>query len=167
MALPDRHLLFGMTLGAICATALSAIGPGWVVAALASDTGVSIDPASLVRIGDEMFDITYEGWVATDPVSNASVRKIGYGRSELVHIATTATGTYSSDGFSSPQVSYPGIEVEPVAAGASILVYGSNGAWIAAPVGNRPIQRVPLSEDQRLVTFGNMVCSVSNSFVVC
>jgi hypothetical protein len=54
-------------------------------------------------------DWTVEDWVATEVIEQVVVRKIGYGRTTFVTIATTATGTYSSDGLESPNIRYPGI----------------------------------------------------------
>lgn len=167
MALPDRHLLLGITLGALCATGLALTGPGWASDALANAARTGIDPDALVRIGDDMFNITYEDWVATEPDTNSTIRKIGYGRVEYVHVATTATGTYSSDGLASPHISYAGISVEPLGLAGSILLLGGDGAWIAAPAGGHTVQNLRLSGSDRLVTFGDLACSVSNSFIVC
>lgn len=54
-----------------------------------------------------------EPYVATEVIREATVRKIGFGKTEFVRIATTATGTYSSDALDSPHVLYPGFHVNP------------------------------------------------------
>lgn len=76
-------------------TLLSAAGETWPP---------GFDTDNLVK-----YDYTIEPGVSTDVVKTRTVRKIGYGRTELVDIYTTPTGTYSSDGLSSPQIRYPGI----------------------------------------------------------
>ena len=49
MNLPTRHMLMGMTLGAICATALAAIGPGFVLETFADEMPASFDTSKLVK----------------------------------------------------------------------------------------------------------------------
>ncbi|MFD2648721.1 hypothetical protein ACFSX5_13050 [Devosia albogilva] len=134
MNTPDRHMLLGMALGAVCATALAATGPGWVLSVTADELpGPAIDTDNLVRFGDREFFVDYEDWVSTDPLSTASVKKIEAGRVSYVTITTTATGVYSSDGLTSRHVQYPGIGVEP-AEPANRFAYWSDGHWNAFAV---------------------------------
>lgn len=70
--------------------------------------------STLVKFGDREYELTTADWVSLDPISSSTVRKIGYGRITEVSIATTSTGTYSSDGMVSPHVRYPGITVRAV-----------------------------------------------------
>ncbi|MFN4209182.1 MAG: hypothetical protein ACK4G5_01340 [Devosia sp.] len=130
MNLPDRHLLLGMTLGAICATALAAIGPGMVLQAF-GDEGVitGVDAARLVRFEGRKYNVDYEDWVATDPLSTTRVKKVEAGKVSYVTITTTATGTYSTDAMFSSHVQYPGISVEPVKPSANRFSYWTNGKW--------------------------------------
>lgn len=82
-----------------------------------ADAQIGSGPAplsTLVKFGDREYELTTADWVSLDPISSTTVRKIGYGRVTEVSIATTATGTYSSDGMVSPHVRYPGITVRPV-----------------------------------------------------
>ncbi|AVX05211.1 hypothetical protein MXMO3_02700 [Maritalea myrionectae] len=73
-----------------------------------------IDMSQFVRIDDEHFRITANENVDMEPFASVTVRKVGYGNETDVRIAYTSTGTYSTDGFASPNVSYPGIKVEKV-----------------------------------------------------
>lgn len=68
--------------------------------------------STLVKFNDRSYDVSYDDTVSLEPVSTSVVRKIGYGSVTSVNIATTATGTYSSDGLVSNNVRYPGITVE-------------------------------------------------------
>jgi hypothetical protein len=129
MNLPDRHLLLGMTLGALCATALAAIGPGMVVEAFADGAPVGIDPASLVRFEDRDYVVDYEDWVATDPLSSTRVKKVEAGKVSYVTITTTQTGTYSTDAMFSRHVQYPGISVESADPDRNRFSYWTNGQW--------------------------------------
>lgn len=69
----------------------------------------------LVKFNDQNYQIASSPSVSLEPISAASIRKIGYGRVTEVNIATTSSGTYSSDGLMSPHVKYPGIEVSRAA----------------------------------------------------
>lgn len=112
--LPTRDMLLGMTLGAICATALAAIGPGYVLETFADEMPAGFDTDGLVKLDGKYYEMNHESWVSTDPVSSSRVKKIEGGRVSYVDIATTDTGTYSTDALTSPHVQYPGIEVEQV-----------------------------------------------------
>ena len=56
--------------------------------------------------------IVLDDTVSTEIKSTRVVKKIGHGRTSMVEIVTTPSGTYSTDGLLSPHVRYPGIEVE-------------------------------------------------------
>jgi len=167
MNLPNRQLLLGTTLGAICATALSAVGPGWV---FADEPASSIDPDALVRIEDRVYSITHEDWVATDPISRSRVKKVGYGNISYVDISTTATGTYSTDGFASPHVLYPGIEVDeasPVAF-APVLLLDMGQGWVAAPLSRgSSFIHLRLDKDERVYSNGTTTCFLSRDYTLC
>ena len=115
MNLPTRHMLIGMTLGAICATALAAIGPGVVIDAIADERPVGIDTGSLVRVAEDGYEVQVEDWVDTVPLATTRVKKIEGGQVQWVDITTTATGTYSSDALVSKHIQYPGFEVKKAA----------------------------------------------------
>ncbi|KRA55955.1 hypothetical protein [Devosia sp. Root635] len=136
MNLPDRHLLLGMTVGALCATALAAIGPGMVFEAFADEfTPSGIDAASLVRFEDRDYTVDYDASVATDPLSTTTVKKVEAGKVSYVTITTTATGTYSTDAMFSSHVQYPGISVEAAEPARNVFSYWTNGRWSAFRTG--------------------------------
>lgn len=114
MNLPTRHMLMGMCLGALCATALAAIGPGMVIDAIADERRVGIDTASLVRFDGRDYEVQYGDEVDTNPLRTVRVKKIEAGRVSWVDIAVTSTGTYSTDALVSEHIQYPGITVSPV-----------------------------------------------------
>jgi hypothetical protein len=156
-----------MTLGAICATALSAIGPG---AVFADEPAYAIDPEALVRIENRTYDIRYESWVATEPLSRAQVRKVGYGNVSYIDISTTATGTYSTDGLTSPHVLYPGIEVEEVASAAfpAILLLGTGKSWVIAPLAKgSSFLHLELDNGDRVFSGGGTTCLLSRDYTLC
>jgi hypothetical protein len=135
MNLPDRRLLLGMTLGAICATAIAAVGPGMIFTAVADEfapaTG-SIDPDNLVKFEGRDYVVDYDDWVATDPLSTVRVKKVEAGKVSYVTITTTATGTYSTDAMFSNHVQYPGISVERDSSDTyNRFSYWSRGKWFS------------------------------------
>lgn len=138
MNLPTRHMLLGMTLGAICASALAAIGPGYVLSALADEMPAGFDTGKLAKFGDREYQVSYADWVSTEPLSSAQVKKVEAGKVSYVSITTTATGTYSTDGLTSKHVLYPGIEVEEAEPRGNFFAFWSLGQWqgIATHSGN-------------------------------
>jgi hypothetical protein len=97
--------------------------------ALASPASADgIDPDSLVRFGQE-HGVSYEDWVSTDPVSSAVVKKIEGGKVSYVTITTTSTGTYSTDGFDSPHVQYPGVSDTDSSRTSFSFSSWNNGRW--------------------------------------
>ncbi len=65
------------------------------------------DPKTLRK-----FDIDLnEDQVSTEVTHRDLVTKIGFGERSVVAIVTTPTGTYSTDGLTSPYVRYPGVYV--------------------------------------------------------
>lgn len=136
MNLPDRHLLLGMTLGALCAAGLAAIGPGLVFTALADEFVPSgVDAASLVKFEDRDYVVGYDDWVSTDPLSTARIKKVEAGKVSYVSITTTATGTYSTDAMFSNHVQYPGISVAAAEPDRNFFSYWTNGRWSAFRTG--------------------------------
>jgi hypothetical protein len=139
MSLPDKNVLVGLFLGAVSATVLSAIGPGGVIDAFAGESVTVLDPSNLVRFKDRTYSVTYEDSVSTEPVSQASVRKIGYGQTSFVQIAMTATGTYSSEALYSPNFRYPGIHVKDVPdpdhdRHSAISFWTAGAGWVSTPM---------------------------------
>lgn len=131
MNLPDRRVLLGMTLGAVCATVVASIGPGVVIEVFADEAPIGIDASRLVKYEGRRYAVDYDESVATDPLSTTRVKKVEGGKVSFVTITTTATGTYSTDALFSNHVQYPGIEVEPVGRGNTQFSYWSNGHWTA------------------------------------
>jgi hypothetical protein len=72
---------------------------------------------------------TIEDGVSTEVLRSSTVRKIEFGRTSFVTIATTSTGVYSSDGLDSPNIRYPGIHDNGRDGGFATLTMLSNGSW--------------------------------------
>jgi hypothetical protein len=112
-----RPVGIGALIGAMAAGLLAL--PSTLPAAVADEEPVrsilmSADSLFPKRVDGSEFvkpEWTVEPWVSTEVISQSTVKKIGYGRTAYVTITRTATGTYSSDGLSSPHIRYPGIEL--------------------------------------------------------
>lgn len=169
MNLPDRHLLLGMTLGAICATAIAAIGPGMVFEALADEFAPSgVDAASLVKFEGQDYVVDYDDWVATDPLSTVRVKKVEAGKVSYVTITTTATGTYSTDAMFSNHVQYPGISVEEDSSEIyNRFSYWSGGKWFSFGTiyGNSFFNY--RSDNVGISRWGNTTCVSGNGYRIC
>jgi hypothetical protein len=84
---------------------------------------------SLVR-----FDVAFEPGVSQEPLASAVVRKIAFGRTSFVTVATTASGVYSSDAIGSANVRYPGVHVTQPAPSAGGIAFVAEGPfWTAVP----------------------------------
>jgi len=83
------------------------------------------DPDTLLK-----WDFKVDPGVSIEPVSETSIKKIGYGHVTYVDVMETESGVYSTDGLNSPNVTYPGIHKEPkVAAAAPMMWFWSDGHW--------------------------------------
>lgn len=130
MNLPTRQTILGMILGAACATALAATGPGFVLDTFADEAPAGFDTSNLVKFDGRDYEVDYADWVSTDPLSSSTVKKIEGGKVSYVSITTTATGTYSTDGLTSKHVLYPGIDVTEVTPDRRNWVrFWTNGSW--------------------------------------
>ncbi|KKB76530.1 hypothetical protein VW35_17240 [Devosia soli] len=110
---------------------------GLIGATTAPTFADGIDPSGLVRYGEQN-GVSYEDWVSTEPVSTVTVKKIEAGKVRYVTITQTATGTYSTDGFESAHVQYPGVTKPSNPRNEFTFSSWSHGSWhrISAYNGN-------------------------------
>ena len=132
MLVPTSQILLGMLIGAVAGLVLGQVDPGASISAMASDAidphaGKALDDTRLVKFNGDYFAVNTEPGVSLDPVSQVQVRKIGYGRTSLVNILTTSSGTYSSEGMVSPHIRYPGIHTERLQ--LAFLPSGTIAGW--------------------------------------
>ncbi len=136
-----------------------------------------INPDGLVIFEEHGFRYTVEDWVSLEPTASHTVKKIGYGQVTRVGVATTATGTYSTDGLTSPHVSYPGIEVERVPGPGTwsgdggirgTFVPGRGLVSFRAPlISGASFIHIVGSTGGKLVSTPSMSCYSTGSFTVC
>ena len=117
LLVPTKLVMLGIFVGAISGLVVAEFDPGPTMAAVVDKApftqGKALDTHLLHEDG-RYFAIGSTPDVSLDPLSTSVVRKIGYGRTNFVTIATTSTGVYSSDGLTDRHVRYPGIYSEPL-----------------------------------------------------
>lgn len=74
----------------------------------------AIDFDKLIKVDGEKYEITVDDSISLDVLTSHKIRKIGYGKETMVNVVRTTSGTYSSDALTSPNILYPGIEVNRV-----------------------------------------------------
>jgi hypothetical protein len=92
-----------------------------ILSPLTASSGSSLDDTHLARFDGDYYAVETEPGVSLAPITEISVKKIGYGRISFVNVATTSSGVYSSEGLFSPHFRYPGIHTDGVQILASPL----------------------------------------------
>lgn len=142
-----RRFAKALSLGALVGLGVAGIltSPAWLPA-LASEDSVAAplvsaavglpqstyDPASLIKIKDRTYSVTYDESVIQEPIRQMRIKKIEYGRVSFVDIAVTPTGTYSNEALFSPHVRYAGIHVQRVEAERTafkLYDWSNSGGW--------------------------------------
>jgi len=118
-------------------------------------------PLHKVRLGDG---------VSREVIRTSTVTKIGYGRVTQVNVATTATGTYSTDALQSGNIQYPGITVDPAAThsfaeGVSMLVWERGFGWV--PYGGELVTYSETPHGGRVRVTPSRTCISERSFRYC
>lgn len=168
MNLPNRDTLFGLTLGALLLAGLAGYGPSQMLETFADEMPAGFDTDGLVKIDGSYYEMSYEDSVSTDPTSTATVKKIEAGRVTYVNIATTATGTYSTDGLTSRHVQYPGIEVEQVYPNDNFwFSRWYDGQWVRISSYNGNSYVTVQNNGVRIRTSKHGTCVSSHSFSIC
>lgn len=94
------------------------------------------DLEKLLRIDDADYSVSVDEEAVGNVLSHATVRKLGYGRTEFINIVTTSAGTFSSDGVRSSHIQYPGIETLPISVEVPVrLVVGKKHSYFTMPLG--------------------------------
>ena len=170
MDLPDRHMLLGMTLGALSAMALATVGPGMVIETFADGVlnpviAPGFDTSRLVKVEGRKYRVESESWVSQDPISTQVIKKVEGGKVSFVTIAATSTGTYSTDALYSDHVQYPGIAVTEVTWNGRPFSAWRNGNWFSfdSRSGNSFVQIGETSVSVR----GGRTCVSGPDFRVC
>lgn len=172
MDLPNRHALLGMTLGAVSAMALATVGPGMVIQTFADGmlnavAAPDFDTSKLVKFEGRDYQIQSEDWVSQDPVSSHVIKKVEGGRVSYVIIATTATGTYSSDAMFSNNAQYPGIAVTEMPSRNGSFSYWGSRSWFSFSSRSGRSFLYLWSGDTRVTTYGNATCVSGENYWVC
>lgn len=88
----------------------------------------------LLRVGTRTYAVSFDASISDQVTSSNTVRKISFGKESLVTIVSTPSGTYSTDGFASSHVLYPGISVaettrDPSQHDIKVLINGEFVDW--------------------------------------
>lgn len=121
-----QKVLVNVVRGTAAAAIAAAIGTAPVVWADEAASGNLIDLSKLVFYKGDAYSVSYGPGVSTQAIETSVVRKIGYGKTTVVNVTTTSSGTYSSDGMLSPHILYPGIQVERLPEAADDSEGGAN-----------------------------------------
>lgn len=120
------------------------------------------DPGSL-------FKYTYElsPAVSTEVMRQSTVKKIGYGKTEFVHILQTPSGTYSTDALQSPNVEYPGV-LKKRTHDQIGMVSWSDGRWVTEkPISAGSFVTITRFDGGQLIVTDVGMCVTNSNGVVC
>jgi hypothetical protein len=120
-----RQLVLGVAVTAAVSGLLTS--PLWLQSAMATDVvtdvaeatelvqtiAPALDLSNLVKFEGREYAVSYEDGTVSEPLSVTRIKKVEYGKVSYVDVATTISGTYSSEALFSPHVKYPGIHVVP------------------------------------------------------
>jgi hypothetical protein len=125
----------------------------------------AFNPDRLVK-----WDYYVQPGISIEPITEQTVRKIGYGRSTFVTVMETESGVYSTDGLASPNIQYPGIVKEPKAAPSPMLWLWGDGRWASASAFSAGSFAVTTSIDGgkgKLIVTDDTLCVVRENAVYC
>jgi hypothetical protein len=122
----------------------------------------AFDPGSLVKY---TFDLAPS--VSTEVVKESTIKKIGYGNTEFVHVLQTPSGTYSTDALQSPYVEYPGV-LKKRTHDQIGLAFWSNGSWVMQnPVSAGSFVTVTKFDGGQLVVTDDGMCVTNKHGITC
>jgi hypothetical protein len=140
---PTRMALLGIVLGVVSAFLIMQMQPGPSLAAVVANPPFTVGKAldnNLLKVDGDYYDVANTPGVSLTPESTEIVRKIGYGQTSFVNVLHTSSGTYSTDGLTSPYIRYPGIFTERehvvVLPYAGIFGWSRLGGWVRIPLMN-------------------------------
>jgi hypothetical protein len=120
------------------------------------------DPGSL-------FKYTYElsPAVSTEVLRQSTVKKIGFGKTEFVHILQTPSGTYSTDALQSPNVEYPGVLKQRTGDQVGIAFW-SDGRWVTEkPISAGSFVTITRFDGGQLIVTDDGMCVTNSNGVSC
>lgn len=174
LVVPTKLALLGIVVGAVSGLLLAQLNPGPTLAAVAAPApfmavGKALD-THLARFDGDYFAVANTPDVSLTPLSVTNVRKIGYGRTSIVAIRTTTTGTYSSDGLASPYVQYPGVFKQPLELAFApfhnaVLGWSRLSGWVEIPLHGS--DSFGLLDDVRVPASRDGVCVADNGSGPC
>ena len=120
------------------------------------------DPASLAKW---TYDLTPA--VSTEVIKQSTVKKIGYGNTEFVHVLQTPSGTYSTDALQSPNVEYPGV-IKKHTRDQIGMAFWSKGHWVMRKFMNAgSFVTITKFDGGQLVVTDDGMCVTRENGVIC
>ncbi len=163
-----------ITAGIFAATAMVLALPSILPSAIADEEPMRTLMSSPAKIfarpmdtdGFVKWDFTVDPAISTEPIRQSSIKKIAFGRVEMVEVIETATGIYSSDAMTDPHVQYPGI-ARTRKPGGPILVWNGRD-WVATTSSGAGsfVTIVPFDGGQLVVT-DDGACSYTSKTIIC
>lgn len=90
------------------------------------------------------WDYYVQPGVSIEPIRESTVRKIGYGKTTMVHVMETESGVYSTDALASPHIEYPGIIKQLRKPEPEVILQLRDGRWeIATTAAAQSFSAVP------------------------
>lgn len=131
-------------------------------------SGNEIFPPPLNPDGLVKWDFKTDPGIATEPLKQSMVKKIGYGRVETVEIVETASGVYSSDALTDPHIKYPGIHTERRHSPFTKLFVWSGRHWaLAAPFSAGSFTTVVPFKGGRFIVRNGETCAITKYTAAC
>jgi len=113
--------------------------------------------SQLLRVGERSYEVNFDASVSSEVLSSSVIRKIEFGKESLVSVVSTPSGVYSTDGFASKNVQYPGVEVSEITSKTENKFEN-----------NFPTQLAFLNKiDGVELIQNNQICIIRSSFVFC
>lgn len=159
--------VFGVIAGAfLLESGISIATPSFASAAVQSvtpDESPEAQIGNVMKFDDKFFRVTADASVDMNAISSATVTKISRGKVQEINIATTSTGTYSTDGLVSDHIKYPGITVERLR--PILMITGLSMVYV--PMEQVQHVRGTFTRLDAFVSSDDNGCVIEGSYQVC
>ncbi len=115
--------------------------------------------SQLLRVGKRSYQVNFDASVSTQVLSSNVIRKIEFG--SLVSVVSTPSGVYSTDGFASKNVLYPGVEVVEINSESKSRFPDDFSDQLAILENGEGV------ETSEMLRRNNQNCIVRSSFIYC
>ncbi len=117
--------------------------------------------SQLLRVGKRSYDVNFDASISTQVLSSNVIRKIEFGNESLISVVSTPSGIYSTDGFVSKNIQYPGVNVTDITGETDNNFQNNFPAQLAL------LANVESIETSEAIKPNNQMCIVRSSFIYC